>query len=922
MTPRFLVPLLLALALVALTLGAAFAQPSKLDPRARAALASMRGGTSAAQARIEGLAVDPTGDLDVFIVGDVSRAELEAAGARVRTEVPGAGIFTAYLPTDAVDAVAALAGVRSIHGAALCEPELDVSVPTTGASLLRGAGPAFTGLNGQGVLLGDVDSGIDFDHGDFEDAGGNTRLVNLWDQTSAVGPAPAGFAIGREWTPAEINGGLCTETDTDAHGTHVMGILGGDGSQTGNGVAAHTYAGMAPLADLLMVKTTFFSTDILDGVTYIFGRATALGKPACVNLSLGSHYGPHDGTSPFEAGLSALSGPGRVVVKSAGNERSSTNIRHAEVFAAGAGTSATMSITGSANNRIIGIDGYYEASENLNVQITTPGGTVIGPIPVGFINAAYPGTLTANGYVYVENGAFVTATGDPEVYIEIRGQTAASANGSWTFTFIPVTLGAASGEVDLWRFFNSAGISGNFVVGADNGTEIVSEPGNAVEVITTGAWTSKQSWIACSGSPTTFTGTPAPGNLATFSSPGPTRDGRMKPDITAPGIAIGSTRSFDLVSACPPGLSAFLADGENHLVNAGTSMAAPHTTGAVGLLMQKYGMAVTPAFAKSFFAARATVDGFTGAVPNKDWGAGKLNLGDLLDPYVTVVSPNGGESYIISSMVPISWTAGDNVSVSSVDILLSRTGAGGPFTPIATGVPNTGSYSWSSTFPASNDCYVKVVAGDPSGNTGEDVSDAYFALIDPATPALLSLLETEGGAGGVTVRWRFSSEASFSRVGVERGESRSGPFAALSAQAVLQGETYTLTDATVESGRTYWYRLVATTPAGGTMTFGPIEATVGVPVTEFAIGRITPNPTSDEARVDFAVPVESRVRISVLDVQGREIARLADGLYRAGRYQTVWDGGANRGGRAPAGLYFVRLSAPGKDLVQRIVLSR
>jgi subtilisin family serine protease len=121
--------------------------------------------------------------------------------------------------------------------------------------------------------------------------------------------------------------------DGDGHGTHVLGIAGGDGSATGGTVPAYTYVGMAPRADLVMVKTDYTDTGILDGVAYVMNRATALGKHAVVNLSLGSQYGPKDGTSPFEAGIAALTGPGRIVVASAGNDGGYPV--HAEVTAPG-----------------------------------------------------------------------------------------------------------------------------------------------------------------------------------------------------------------------------------------------------------------------------------------------------------------------------------------------------------------------------------------------------------------------------------------------------------------------------------------------------------------------------------------------------------------------------------------------------------
>jgi len=901
---------------LALIAGPGWADLSKLDPRARIALAEIHSGASPAKMIERRAAVNAAGDLDVFIEGTVTRTELELAGATVRTALPG--IFTAFIPSASVEVVASLSGVRSIRGSAPVELEIDASVPTTNAHTLRGPGPAFTGMNGQNVLLGDVDSGIDYGHGDFLDALGNSRLVSLWDQTVA-GVFPAGFGYGNECTNAQLTGGTCSQVDAASgggHGSHVMGIAGGDGSQS---TSPYLYTGMAPRADLCMVKTNFQTTGILDGVNYIFGRATTLGKNAVVNLSLGSHYGSHDGMSPFEAGLTALTGPGRIIVKSAGNERSATNIRHAAVNAAGAGTNVTMSVSGSAAGRVIGIDGYYEGSETINVEITTPGGTVIGPLPLGGINAAYPGAATANGLVYLENGAFITTGGAREVYIEIQA-TGATSNGTWTIRFIPVTLGATSGRVDLWRFFNSTGFNGNFVAGAANHQMLVSEPGNAHGLITTAAWVSKQNWVACTGTLSIFSGTPAPGPLANFSSMGPTRDGRQKPDIAAPGIAIVSTKSLDYTNNCPvSGASTIIGDGPNHIVNAGTSMAAPHTSGAVALLMQKFG-AITPAFAKTYFAANAVVDGNTGAVPNYDWGSGKLRLGDLLDPTVTVTSPNGGETLVIGANANLTWTASDNVGVTGVDLELSRSGALGPWETVALGVPNTGTYAWVVTGPPTNTAILRVTASDAAANSASDVSDLEWAIIDGATSALLSLFEAQPLDDGVALRWQFGSTVDFRSIEVERAPAAQGPWAAIPASRTSEGGVTVAVDRTATPGVTYYYRLRTVSALGQVQVFGPLSGAAGTAVAELALMPVSPNPTTGLARAEFALPRAGDVKLVVIDLQGREVAELANGPFRAGRYQAVWSGRIGER-TAPAGVYFLQLQSAGRRLVQRVVVA-
>lgn len=919
LSPRFF----LLVAISVLVAAPAFAA-SKLNPRARIALEQIRSGVSLDKMVSSGAAVNDDGDLDVFIVGSTTRGELEAMGVRIRSEVntPYGIVRTAFIPVGVVDAVAGLQSVSRIDGATPTELEIDLSVPTTNANNLRGAAPGFSpGLAGTGVLIGDVDSGVDYNHGDFLDAGGQSRWVSIWDQTVGTGPPPGGFGYGTDWSTAQLNANLSTQTNTDGHGSHVMGIAGGDGSgSTTPGV----YVGMAPLAPLCMVKTNFQNTGILDGVNYIFGRATALGMNAVCNLSLGSHFGPHDGTDPFESGLSAMCGPGRIIVKSAGNERSPTNIRHAQVFAAGLGTNVTMTPVSGANvaGRVFAIDGYYEATEQMNVQITTPAGTVIGPVTLGNFSAAFPGINTANGNVYLENGISLTATGDKQVYIEINIAAGDNGNGTWTFTFIPVALGAANGEVDLWRFFVSTGLNANFAAGADNNTELVSQPGNAVELITTAAWTSKQSWIACNGTLTQFTGTPLPGNLATFSSMGPTRDGRQKPDIAAPGIAIASTRSFDQAQACPAvgTPNALVGDGLNHIYNAGTSMAAPHTSGAAALIMQKYG-AVTPAFIKTFLTNRAVVDGFTGAVPNIDWGSGKLYLGDMLDPAVAVTYANGGEVLLIGGTANLQWTASDNVAVSSVDLHLSRSGVGGPWENVALSIPNSGSYLWVVTGPATTNAILRVTANDAAGNNAQDVSDQVFTIQDLATATLLSTFEAVAITEGIELRWRFSDAAAASNVTVERADDASGPWRTIPVTLRNEGGLTVALDGDVVSGRTYQYRLNARLGDGTVQTFGPLSGTAGETIAQFALSKVWPNPsTGSMVRVDYAVPRTSEVSVKILDIQGRDLATLTSGTHRPGRFQAVWSG--EIGGRpAPSGLYFIQMKSGSFAQTQRIVVS-
>jgi subtilisin family serine protease len=805
---------------------AAHAETSKLDPRARVALAGLRAGASVAALLESGAAVNAAREIDVFIVGSASRAELEAAGAHVRTSLPG--VATAYVPAAAIDRVAALARVERIEGAMMVEPVLNASVPSTAASYQRGPGPDFTGLNGAGVLVGVVDTGVDWDHPDFKNPDGTTRLVSIWDQTDNGGPRPAGYSYGVEWMASNITAGLPREVDTDGHGTHCLGIAAGDGSATGGSVPAFTYVGMAPKADLCMVKTNFTSTGILDGVAYIFGRATALGKNAVVSLSLGTLGGPKDGTDGFEAGLNALTGPGRIVACSAGNDRGRPV--HAETIAPVSGTGTIVqSFPNTTAPGLVKIDGYYESGLNLSLTLTTPRGTVIGPIALGSRNTSSPpGQLTPDGLVYVENGFSLTATGDRYVHVEISvpnpNSTAANPGGGWTYRF--TNTGGSPAEVDLWTYYRS--MAANFVDGQGNQPyeEMIIEPANAPDVITVGAWMSKNAWIDCAdraqGYPTLQVGM-----LAGFSAPGPTRDGRQKPDLVAPGISIGSTTTFDVTAQCPANYY-LLNDGMQHVINEGTSMSSPHVSGAAALLMQKYG-ALTPAQVKQMLFDRAIVDGFTGATWNKDWGHGKLSVGDLTDPVAQVQYPNGGEVLTIGSVATLSWNATDAYGgVTAVDLALRRSELGA-WETLATGVANTGAWNWTVSGPMSAEARVRVVAHDSTANAGRDSSDAVFAITGAA----------------------------------------SSP----SAGAIL----------------------------------------------DFSLALRSTNPARGAVDVEFEVPRSSPVSVSVYDLAGRKVATLASGPHAVGSYHARWSGVA---GGSASGVYFVRLTAPGRDLSRRIAIAK
>ena len=189
------------------------------------------------------------------------------------------------------------------------------------------------------------------------------------------------------------------------------------------------------------------------------------------------------------------------------------------------------------------------------------------------------------------------------------------------------------------------------------------------------------------------------------------------------------------------------------------------------------------------------------------------------------------------------------------------------------------------------------------------------------TPALLSLFRAVPLVSGVELRWQFGEAGHFTDSWIERAAAAEGSWSAIELDRREEGGMTVAVDRAAVAGTTYWYRLVARRPGGATDLFGPLKATAGSMALRSELGPVRPTPGSGNFQVDFTVPRPSNVRVSVLDIQGREVALLYNGMHGPGVYQAVWTGETPKG-LAPAGMYFVRYKAPDKVLYSRLVLSR
>ena len=300
--------------------------------------------------------------------------------------------------------------------------------------------------------------------------------------------------------------------------------------------------------------------------------------------------------------------------------------RHAEWNAAG-DPNGTMTVnipaytpSGNAGD-YFQVEAWYNGTENASVTMTTPAGLVIGPVARGT-------QTTVNspaGVVTIKNGVTTSSNGSYKVEFNLsRGSLSypVLASGTWT-----VGLTAVSNpyfRVDAWltNWLVGSG-SPTFVVGKTE-SRLIGSPATSHGAVAVSSYTTKRTWTDINGSSRSYYYA-VMNQIANYASSGPSRDGSTLPHIAAPGYGVAGSMSSQALSSISSTYR--LADGM-HYINSGTSIAAAHVAGGVALLLQSV-PDLTREQAVNQLSASASTDGFTGAVPNSRWGAGKLYLQPL-----------------------------------------------------------------------------------------------------------------------------------------------------------------------------------------------------------------------------------------------------------------------------------------------------
>ncbi len=519
--------------------------------------------------------------------------------------------------------------------------------------------------------------------------------------------------------------------DCDGHGTHVTGIAAGNGRAAPFG----TYIGVAPQADLVIVKSDFDLAHIVDGVAYIFKVAAARGEPASVNISLGTNEGPHDGSDMFETMLDALTGPGKLVSVAGGNKSTGSPYYHYHA-------------SGTVANGQVRTDGLVVQSLPVFLDLWYPGANSISAAVAETDNGQTPWVAPDTAGVSGEDGTCTQPTPGNDEFtdqynniIEILSCTHMPNNGMNEMRsrmFNPTTSGdslispvdqhqcsdgddcfdefqlllqgnSSAAQYNAWTFDQSDYF---FYDGDGNDNSTLNEPATAHDVISVGSYVSRNSWPSESGTETEDATT---GAISDFSGHGPTLDGRNGIDIVAPGEEIGSSLSANagpITSDCPAGTTEGCTSPDgNHMFLQGTSMASPHVAGALALLLAQV-PTITVAQAKSLLAQSADTSPLTAGGAVTTWGVGKLQVG----PGVLAVTPSSG-----------TLAGGATIHISGVDLQAGMTISlgGQPLT-----LTSSGTNTFSATVPASAEPgAMALTMRNPDGSTAVDPS--AYTYLDP-----------------------------------------------------------------------------------------------------------------------------------------------------------------------------------------------
>ena len=463
---------------------------------------------------------------------------------------------------------------------------------------------SFLELTGRGVLVGIIDTGIDYTLPIFQYEDGTSKIVSIFDQSIAGNP-PQNFYVGSEFTNEQINVALKSRNpfdivpsnDENGHGTFLASLVCGRGNG-GNFVSA------SPDSELIIVKlkeassfirsnylvpennkNVYESTAVMLGIEYILQKARELSKPVAICLGVGTNNGPHDGNTLFEQYIGmAANITGVCICAAAGNE--SQERHHARINVIEGG-SAKLSINNQTQGSGIYLSLFNSASDRISVSLKSPTGEIVSRIPAKVGTSYTTRLVLEKTKVTIQYYFPLSISSGQATIIKIENAT----QGLWEITaYGDIVL---DGKIDAYLPLSSIGWQGVEFLEPDP-YNTITLPATSTAVITCGAYNSIDN------------------SLFVNSSWGPTRLPAQSPDLVSPGVRV----------------LGYYPSGEG--VMSGTSVSSAITTGACALMLQwgiVEGNAPTlDTFQIKGYLIRGCSRDSGISYPNYQWGYGKLDL--------------------------------------------------------------------------------------------------------------------------------------------------------------------------------------------------------------------------------------------------------------------------------------------------------
>lgn len=584
----------------------------------------------------------------IRVDGEEDLSALRTAGVKVNARFDN--FVTVQIPTSAMTEVMSMTCVREISFARPLSLHNDSARSLSCIDRVHDGQGMVAPLTGRGVIVGIIDTGIDFNHVNLCGIDGKTRVKAVYMPCDTTGPRPV---VGGDTLPGscyespDMIAMLTTDFNGTSHGTHTLGTAAG--SYRANG-----WYGVATEADLVacgMPGDSLSDANVANALKYIFDYADRVNKPCVVNMSIGTNEGPNNGTSFMCRTFETLSGPGRICVLSAGND-GNVPVRFNHRLAGDGDVVTTImrgKSSGTQHNGYVSMwsDGASVHRSRL-VAINRGDNSIAYASPwIGLQDEDSVFTLSSE--VEPDFARFFTGEVQFASAMEPQFNQAGDRIGDrfHSFWIFDATISSdyllglqytSSDEIELvgWStkddYFDTFGIDG-MVGGSTQGS--ISDLATTDSVISVGAYCSRKSYYDSNNELYTYNRC-TPDDIAYFSSYGPDESGIERPDLCAPGFAVISSANRYHDSShyqhMPPGVTVSGVEYPYSVIY-GTSMSAPVVTGVIAMMLQ-LNPSLTVTDVREAFRASSVKDEFVTGGDHSKWGFGKLDAWSAVDAVI------------------------------------------------------------------------------------------------------------------------------------------------------------------------------------------------------------------------------------------------------------------------------------------------